>query len=406
MKVGMLVLAVLAAIAVLILAMQGPKLEPSSQSKSSSSRTDSVVEISPTPPYPKAMIDETTYRFGVMEQFETKDHAFVIRNQGQAPLKLVGTVQGGGREYKGINNELVQIFVSPDEIPPGNSGTVRLQWKPSMVSDPYHHNAQLHTNDPLHKTIELQILGSVKAILLTIPRESWIFKEVSDEHPSEVIGTLYSPLVDHFNIVSLTSTNPFLTAEATPLSRQEVDALVDPIAFGKTIAKSGYTIRVRLKPGLPIGRFDLSLDLKTDVRKRNEDGTPSAPITHTVYLTGRRDGPIQFFGPNWLEEKLTVVMGEFDATLGKKVVLNLFVTGDPPDGLKILKADCVPKILEVDLQPGAKMKGKTKRYVMTFTFPPGIPKSLGDDNTSGKVKLHTNHPHAGTMEFKIDYRAY
>lgn len=408
MKAGVLVVAILAAIVGLLLNMQGPNPFPNLQSKTSSPKTENVVEISPTPPYPKAVIDETMHRFGVMEQYETRDHAFVIRNEGQAPLKLVGTVQGGGSEYKGPNDELVKIFLSADEISPGKSGTVRLEWKPSMAAERYRHGAQVHTNDPQQQTIDVYINGAVKDKLMQIPFEKWNIEDVRDDRASEITGYLYSPIVKNFNIVSISSTNSLLTAEAKRLSRKEAESLEDRSqeGLGKTMAKSGYAIHVRLMPGLPRGRFELQLEIKTDLRKRKADGTLDTPLTHTVYVTGHRNGPIQIFGPEWLEEKSTVVIGRFDSTQGKKVKLNLFVTGDPEEGLKILKAEIVPKILQVDLQPAAKMKGKTKQYFLTFTFPPGIPRTLGDDDGLGSIILHTNHPHSQTIGFKLQYRAY
>src|SRR5689334_21555935 len=40
-------------------------------------------------PQPKAVIEETEFKFDCMEVGEERSHAFVIRNEGQAPLEVV-----------------------------------------------------------------------------------------------------------------------------------------------------------------------------------------------------------------------------------------------------------------------------------------------------------------------------
>src|SRR5579872_2905137 len=52
------------------------------------SATEVGPPVSKTGPYPKAVIEETEFEFGRMEVGEERSHAFIIRNEGEAPLLL------------------------------------------------------------------------------------------------------------------------------------------------------------------------------------------------------------------------------------------------------------------------------------------------------------------------------
>ena len=45
-------------------------------------------KVSPTAPWPKAVMDETEFDFGRMEVGEEQSHTFTIRNEGEAPLVI------------------------------------------------------------------------------------------------------------------------------------------------------------------------------------------------------------------------------------------------------------------------------------------------------------------------------
>src|SRR5688572_22921904 len=68
---------------------------------------------------PQAVTDETEFDFGVMDPLTMGSHVFVIRNAGDAPLRL----QAGPTSCKCTLSNVAQ-----NEIPPGGSGEVRLEW--------------------------------------------------------------------------------------------------------------------------------------------------------------------------------------------------------------------------------------------------------------------------------------
>ena len=346
-------------------------------------------EIASSGPYPTVTVDQHQHNFGVMEAYQKQEHTFVVRNVGEAPLKLV----------KGKTTCTCTLSdLAKKEIMPGESADVHVSWEPKTPTEYFRQTANILTNDPKNNPIQLLVYGVVKERLLLAPTMQWPIDQVYDDKDAEYTGRIYSPILDNFKILSLTSPNPLLSATATPLTAEELEDLKE------SKAKTGYAIHVSLKPGVPVGRFEIPLAIETDMRALEQDGSLGKPITKTIPVTGSRKGPIQILGPNWIEEQSTVGFGNFNALKGKKVTLNLFATGAPPEGFKILKIETIPPELKVSMEPDPRMKGKSKRYLLTFEFLPGAP--IGDDDTLGSVKLHTNHPHSATMEFRVRYRSF
>ena len=68
---------------------------------------------------PMAKVDEPHYDFGSMQRGTSKSHEFVIRNVGNAPLKI----------WKGTTSCKCTDFVVPEgAIAPGGSAKVKLEW--------------------------------------------------------------------------------------------------------------------------------------------------------------------------------------------------------------------------------------------------------------------------------------
>lgn len=393
MKPGTLVVAILTAIVSMSVAIWAMKTEPPQKpSLLPPTQSTDVVQVSPTGPYPKAVIGKSTYNFGVMEARQKGEHTFVIRNEGEAPLKLLSRPE----------DKTCTCTVSSmngEAIPPGKSAEVRLEWKPPITLEHFRQTAKVHTNDPTNKIIELVIEGTIKSRLVLHPPEGWGFGRIGDDKPSEFTGYVFSPVLKEFKILAVSSTHPKLTGTATPLTPMELKT------FTHLKVKSGYAIHVKLQTGMAVGRFELPLTIKTDVQETDESGKLTAPIAITVTVSGNHEGPIQILGPSWNEEQMTVVVGTFDSAAGKKVTLNLFAAGVPSDGLKILNVESIPKELKVTLQPDPRIKGKKSAYLLNFEFPPGTARTLVDDDGVGSVKLQTNHPHAPKIDFRIRYRA-
>jgi len=351
--------------------------------------TDPTPEISKTGPHPKAVVEKTEYDLGVLESGQEAKQTFVIKNEGEAPLVLAR----GGTTCKCTLSETAK-----EPIPPGRSGTVELTLKPQPSGSPVRQSATILTNDPAHKQIELIINAKVEERFTVTPHGSWPIGDVPEEKEAEFTGTITSPTEKEFEI-TLSSTDPHVSATFTPLTAEQM----------RGATKSGYAIKALVKPGMPVGAFNLPLSIKTNVPSRLPDGTLGGPPVETqVLLSGNRRGPITIYGSGgvWNDEQMAVSMGTFGAQEGKSVTLNMYVLGGPEEGLQFSDMKANPDFLKVSLERDTKFKGKSQRYLLTFTFPPGGQRGLVTDKDAGTIEVKTNHPKAPAMSFRLHYNAY
>lgn len=354
-------------------------------------KTDTAEEappISADGPYPKALIDDAEFKFGRMEVGEERTHKFIIRNEGDVPLVL----KKGHTTCQCTVSELEM-----GEVAPGKSGTVTLTWKPTGQAEQFNKGADILTNDPLNKVIKLRIVGMVAPRLLTIPSTDWFVPDIYEQKPTEISGLVCSPVADEFQVVSIESKSPCVSAVAVPLEKSDLET---------QRALSGYRIQVTLKPDMPVGAFSFPLTIKTDLPGRNAEGKLGDPLELNVLVSGHRTGPYRIIGAALESDNVSISMGSFDAAQGKKVTLTLFVRGSFADELQLVEPpECTPAALKVDLEPDPNSKPGHHRYRLTFEYPAGSPPVVCRDETVGKVRLHTNHPAAPLVELRVFFAA-
>jgi len=347
--------------------------------------------IAPQGPYPKVVVD-TEFDFGRMEVGEKRSHAFTFRNEGEAPL----IIKNNGTTCQCTVGEME--LNETREIAPGQSHSVKLTWKPEVQAEKFNKGADFATNDPENTTIRLRILGMVAPRLVAHPEKEWFLSNVTDDKPNVFTGTLMSPVADQFKVVSVESTSDLLSFEVVPLEKMKLDV---------HNGLSGYDVRVTVKPEMPLGAFRYPLTIKTDLAGRTEDGSVNKPMEVEVLVSGVHRGPIQpFAGREWIDEKMAISLGKFEAAEGKKVRLNLFVKSPPEGGLKLTAAPvCTPAQLKVDLEREERPNGKD-RYFLNVEYPAGSPRAVYRDEEPGKIRLQTNHPHGQNVEFQVFFSAY
>src|SRR5262249_31790011 len=92
------------------------------------------------------VVDEPHYDFGSMQRGTSKSHEFVIRNTGNAPLKI----RNGGTTCKCTLSK-----VAEESIPPNGSTKVKLEWTAKIDNGPFSQEATILTNDPTESQIKL-----------------------------------------------------------------------------------------------------------------------------------------------------------------------------------------------------------------------------------------------------------
>jgi len=342
---------------------------------------DDDFKISGKGPHPKAVPVEEEYEFGVMEVGETLKHTFEIKNEGAAPLKL----KKGPTSCKCTLSELAQ-----NEIPPGESATIELEWHPLKVNDTFQQRATIKTNDPNRKEVKLYIRGKVQQIVMLQPLNRWNLGAISETEVTTVTGHIYSAILEDFNITKLSVPSESITLSQRPFNEEEKNEYE---------AKSGYTIQVEVDPNVEVGQFDYPVTIQTDIK----DGK-----TFTVNLSGHRNGPLSVIPPpgvTWFEESMGARLPEFSAAEGKKVTFTVYITGlSPTEEMKLENVDAEPDFIKVLLKKDEKHRGKTRqKYVLTFDIPAGSPPQQRLQKNSAKIILHTTHPEMKKIKFFLSF---
>lgn len=347
-------------------------------------------EVSKTGPWPSVELPKKDYKFGQMGVGESLSHDFVVKNTGEAPLKL----EQGRTSCKCTLSNL-----KDNEIAPGSEAKVTLTWEPKAVDPAFRQTATILTNDPQNKTFELSVKGEVIESVTISPAGEWMLGEISDALPAEnrvISGQVYSRLSDNLKILLVESDNPKIVPEHEPMSEQELK--------DKAI-KSGHKLRLKVEPGLPIGPIAARVHIKVEQSLRKEGAEPE--IREYVFVVrGSRTGPLQILqGPGvvWHPEVMAIDMQQFSAAEGHKSRLLVFVSGMGDKDFELTKVDTDTPFLKVELVRDAKfMAANKQRYDLYFEVPPGSPAVTKIRKDAARVTLHTNHPDAPELKFRIE----
>lgn len=388
MKVGTVLAALLLATAAVAgtywVARSDATSKPSGEAGRASPPAPEAEEPVPskTGPHPKAVLSEKTYDFGVMAAGTSQKHTFVVRNEGEAPLRL------------GKPETTCQCTISEaarDAIPPGGEGTITLEWKPFGPTQNFDKGAVIRTNDPKQPKLTLAVVGQVDTLLRIEPEGNWDVGDIGEALPEGLSGYLFSRILDRFEVTSITTTSPLVAFEAEPVAKAEL----------RKGEKSAYRLRAKLAPGLPAGRLFETVTLKTDA------GDPEVGEIKFNFV-GMRKGPVQILalpGTKWSANTWSVDLGRFPAAQGKSAAVSLFVS-DMPEGREMTFSDVQvgDPFVSVDLVRDAAFAAPNRqRYVLTFAAKPGGPVVTRKDKGAVKIEAKTNHPALPSMKFTVQF---
>jgi hypothetical protein len=332
-------------------------------------------------PEPRAVVDQETHNFGVMDSVSIGHHDFVITNAGNAPLTLA---EGASTCSCTIGS------VGADEVPPGGSTTVNLEWRGKKNAGPFRHSATVLTNDPTRPRVTLTVQGRMTGWLRAVPREL-AFPSVSAGN--SVTGTvrLFSYLDDTFKIPAVEwSDHGHFEVATRPI---EPDQLAD-----EPDVKSGYLVEVTVKPGLPLGGFRETITLQTNIEKV---GAFEIPVMGTI------GSEISIVGPGWDPETNIASLGLIEPDQGIERKLMIKVGGPNPKEITFQPPQWVPDLLDVELGDTTELGGG--RFAMTPLFirvhkgsHPAM--YLGPERPNlGRITIETNHPQAPQLEIYVRF---
>jgi hypothetical protein len=174
--------------------------------------------------------------FGAVKQGERLMHTFTIRNTTTSLMRIDRidlSVQGITTRFK------------PD-IPPGADAQVTLEWDTVRANGDAEAIAMVHLNDKAQTGIALQLRAMVKPPIEFSPYPAVFFAAYQDESVEKRVK-----IINNEEIPLVVKLGEF------PKDHYEVD--LDTVQAGKI-----YELRVKVRPGIPLGRFTERIILHTD----------------------------------------------------------------------------------------------------------------------------------------------
>ena len=331
---------------------------------------------------PRAQVDQAEFNFGTMQEGRRRSHTFTFKNVGAAPL----TLRVGKPTCKCTVGQ-----VTDRPIPPGESGTVTLEWTALTGSGPFRQSAPVYTNDPLNSTIELVIHGDVTEAEGIEPRE-FAFDTVPVGESKSASVFVMAMLQDNLVVSGPQFSDPLL--------RDKFDVTITPVAqedLPNPKAKAGVVITATAKAGLPVGRFNQWLAVKTNL----EDGEHLE-----IPVSGRVVGDISVRGLGWNEEQGVLLMGNVKSSEGKQETLNLMVRGAEAGTVKFEVKSSDPPELSVAVGEPKKLKDDLFSVPLKVEVPAGTRPMVRTDTAqgeAGRIVLSTTHPKVKELVLSVRF---
>lgn len=316
-------------------------------------------------PWPKVVLDKTEHDFGTMDVHEENEYAFEVRNEGEAPLML----KVGQTTCKCTIGRLLR-----DEIAPGKSAKVHLQWKTMGPTENFRQSAEILTNDPDRPRFGLVITGKVLTRLGMVPTEL-AFSDASAHEDVTRNTTLFSQTADDFQVTKVESTSQHLSWKILPLDND--------LLKGRR-AKCGHQFAVTVDRTIPLGRFSETMTIYTDV----PDAEPLQ-----LLVKGMMSGDVSIYGSEWDSELAYLKIGAVPRETGAERELHLYARGPyrnlQPEDFEIRKD---PDFLKVSLNRDPELTGPTApaHFIVTIGVPADAPpvNHLGSQGASlAEVRL-------------------
>ena len=342
---------------------------------------------------PRAQVDvpETRFNFGRVSVGGTGSHAFTLRNIGMAPLVLTKGATSCTCTVSDFEGEQTEN-ASSQTVAPGGRTNVRIQWKGKGSGGAFQQRATIFTNDPARPEIAFEIEGNVipswKAVPATIALSG-----LSPRKSTDVRFRLYtfakdSPELKAVKILSEELAEQ-ISASAEPLSAEDLAA--EPSATG------GFTIKVNLAAGLPMGK------LRTDVEA--SFGFTDEEVVARIPLEGVVTGDMTLVGPAWDRRSKAVRLGTVSRKKGLVTKLFLTVKGDARDQVKPVVKEVIPAGLNVEIgEPASIGGGEVVRIGITLSISTNSPTANNlctNTASGGRIVLETGHPDSPKLSIPV-----
>lgn len=340
-------------------------------------------------PFAKLEASEAEYDFGLMKYKTEDSHTFVIRNTGDAVLKLAKGPSTCQCTMSDLSSDVV-------EVPPGGSHEITVTWKPDFPTEDFSKQASIWTNDPamweegsaskdgkIVFTVKGQVLNSAE-----VEPSLHSLGTIDETKPTPFSTLIFSRVMKDLEVSIESISSQFVTAQLEPASEEDLK---------EKKALSGFRLRGELNPKVAIGRVRETIKLKT-----NDDQNPELEITIEAF----RQGPVSIAGRFWNGNYTMVDFARFKAADGIETTLSLY-SAKGAEPLELTLAEKRPDFLEVTVaRDEAYAEPDRERHTLTVRVPAGRPPERLVSKEAGYVRFTTNHPDVPEIKFYVIYESH
>ena len=307
-------------------------------------------KVAPDGPHPVAKCEQAVHNFGETWMGPTLTHAFVVKNEGDAPLEVIKVKPACGCTAAGEH---------PKTIAPGQSGEFPFSLNSTKLRGAYDKAITITTNDPVNPDMRLKLTGNCKRYVDILPTHA-IFGKITDDEAQE-------------RVLKITN-NTEKPIEVT------VDPAIDgPFKFDLVAVKPGmeFELKVSLQQPYKPGDYRNGTTIKTNV---SEQAAISVIATATV--------------PERLEILPETVTLNPITTADKPYVRPLRFTNYGKKPVKITEAVSDDPVLKVSVNE----RTEGKAYTINVDVPAGYVKPTKENQ---KIVLKTDDPDRPTINIPV-----
>jgi hypothetical protein len=330
---------------------------------------------------PRAVLKENNRDLGVLDREDACRHTFIIRNDGDAPLKIAKA---------GTSCKCTVSVLPAGDIPPGKGGPIEIESKTDGVEGAFSHTAEFATNDPKLPRFELTIRGVIRDYLAARP-SSIQTSDLAPGKPVEMSTVIVSEAWDSFTLENVTTSLEGLTWEFQPASAE---------VLREHKAKAGYVATFRL----PADRFEkafsgwVEAEAEADDRSTRSDepsktsGGRSKRFDRVrMVLSGNAASIRTVFGPH-VDHEGVVSIGTLRFGQGARVYLLLQVRGEHRE-IRVKDIQKSPAFLKVSVEAQSPELAKKGLYRILIEVPPDAPACNHTQvDRIGALRVITDHP--------------
>jgi len=331
-------------------------------------------------PQPKLVVEgDTVHRFGEMELATSGSHTWTFRNLGGYPLEVV---QGES------TCKCTIAGVEQNKIPPGESAEITLNWTIKGRNPFFRQSAQILTNDPELRRVDLVAEGTITDTVRAVP--AYLSARKPRQQPRTFQTKVFCMRTDDFEITG----HRFSNKELASFFDVDVQPLGDANLLRSWGARGAVDVTITVRPGLPEEAIQQNLILLTNLPQRPEV---------MVQLSLAADQAISLFGKGWNAEYGLLDLGDVRSDVGLKRKMRIMIRGADETDFELRVVETDPEFLHV--QTGEpERKGNSLSVPLVIEVPPGTPAGSyvgGSQGRLGEVRLETNHPAIPEWSFSV-----